>query len=79
MGGSWLEVCVTHCPGHAIIFVDCCDCPEFLNTERFSTGSQCKFLRTRVILFYLLVLDIILTALFPMLCSLDRLNRETEK
>ena len=28
MGGSWLEVCVTHRPGHAIIFVGCGDCPE---------------------------------------------------
>ena len=29
MGGSWLEICVTHRPGHTIIFVSC-DCPEFL-------------------------------------------------
>ena len=25
MGGSWLEVCVTHHPGHTIIFVGCGD------------------------------------------------------
>ena len=30
MGTSWLVVCVTHYPGHAIIFVGCGDCPEFL-------------------------------------------------
>ena len=30
MSGSWLEVCVTHHPGHAIIFVGCSDYPEFL-------------------------------------------------
>ena len=30
MGGSWLEVCVTHHPGHAIIIVGCGDYPEFL-------------------------------------------------
>ena len=30
-----------------------------LNAEQCSTGNQCKFLRTEVILLYLLVLDII--------------------
>ena len=30
MGGSWLEVCVTGHPGHAIIFVGCGDYLEFL-------------------------------------------------
>ena len=28
-GSLWLEVCVTHHPGHAITFVGCGDCPEF--------------------------------------------------
>ena len=30
MGGSWLEVYVTHYPGHAIIFVGCSNYPKFL-------------------------------------------------
>ena len=37
-----------------------------LKTERSSTGSQCSFLRTGVILVYLLVFDTILAALFWM-------------
>ena len=30
MGESWMEFCARHHLGHAIIFVDCCDCPKFL-------------------------------------------------
>ena len=32
MGASWLEVGVTHHPGHSIIFVGCgdCDCYGYL-------------------------------------------------
>ena len=41
-----------------------------LKTERCSTGSQCSFLRTGVILVYLLVFDTILAALFWMHCNL---------
>ena len=36
----------------------------FLKTERCSTGSQCNFFSTGVILVYLLVFDTILAALF---------------
>ena len=41
-------------------------------TERCSTGSQCNFLSTGVILAYLLVFDRILAALFWMHCNLQR-------
>ena len=37
-----------------------------LKTERCSTGSQCNFLSTGVILAYLLLCDMILAALFWM-------------
>ena len=41
MGGSWLEVCVTHHPGHAIIFVGCGDYPNFCFKElRFALHAD---------------------------------------
>ena len=41
MGGSWLEVYVTHHPGHAIIFVVCGDYPEFCFKElRFGVHAD---------------------------------------
>ena len=42
----------------------------FLKTELCSTGHQCNFLRTGVILVYLLVFDTILAALFGIHCNL---------
>ena len=47
-----------------------------LNTVHCSTGSQCNFLSTGVILVYPLVFDVILAALFWMHCNLHRLNLE---
>ena len=41
-----------------------------LNTVRCSTGSQCNFLSTGVILVYRLVFGTILAALFWMHCNL---------
>ena len=47
-----------------------------LKPEQCSTGSQCNFIRTCVILVYLLVFDMIQAALFWMHCNLRRLNLE---
>ena len=45
-----------------------------LKTEQCSTGSQCSFLRTGVILVYLLVFDMNLAALFWIHCNIRNLN-----
>ena len=37
-----LVVCVTHHPGHVIIFVGCGDCPEFL-LEEIEIWPACRF------------------------------------
>ena len=47
-----------------------------LNTVHFSTGNQCNFLSTGVILMHRQVFDTILTALFWMHYNLRRLNLE---
>ena len=55
-------------PGKTCVKID------VLNTVRCSTGSQCSFFSTGVILVYRLVFDTILAALFWMHCNLHRLN-----
>ena len=51
-------------------------CEDTYNTVCCSTGSQCSFFSTGVILVYRLVFDTILAALFWMHCNLHRLNWE---
>ena len=46
------------------------------NSKQCTTGRQCNFLRTGVILVYLLVFDIILAARFWIRSNLHRLNYE---
>ena len=42
MRGSWLEVYVTHHPGHTIIFLGCGDYPEFL-LQGIEIWPACRF------------------------------------
>ena len=49
-------------------------CVAVFYTIRCSTGSQCNFLSTGLMLVYLLVFDTILAVLFWMHCNLRRLN-----
>ena len=69
-GKVWSKI-----PGKACVKILINKCGR-LQTLRCSTGSQCSFFSTGVILVYRLVFDTILAALFWMHCNLRRLNLE---
>ena len=69
-GNIWSKI-----PGKACVKILINKC-GVLNTVRCSTGSQCSFFSTGVILVFQLVFDTILAALFWVHYNLRRLNLE---